>query len=381
VVAARSRPTPSPLASEPGRTGPLQHPLAEAAAQLLRRLPARDSEGKEPAESTGATARQHAYCSLRLVRELLALLDLFERRHVRAIPFKGPVLAVQLYGDPAARYYEDLDILVHERQFDQALALLHARRYGPSPELRRSPLRRWLRLEGQCHLVRDAVRVELHFALGSFGFPVPLDFDALWSRLESVRLGGRIVRTMAREDLALYLAAHGAKHAWERVEWIVDFAQLVRTWPDLDWLRIAARARAQGQERMLLLALRLASDLSGVAPPQALALRVSGDNRIAALASDVHASLLGARPFTDQPGTRRTFHLRVMERLRDRARYAGHVLFTPGPAEWAMVPLPGRLAWLYYVIRPIRIAGTYVRGLLKKSRAAMPRSLGSPPPR
>src|SRR5690349_8545201 len=175
-------------------------------------------------ESFDRASPDHAYRSLRLARELLQLLDLFELHCIQAIPFKRPVLALQLYGDPAARYYEDLDILVHERQFDQALALLHARGYEPSPELRRSPLARWLRLEGQCHLVRDAVRVELHFALGSFGFPVPLDFDTLWSRLESVRLGGRIVRTMSREDLALYLAAHGAKHAWERLEWVGDFA-------------------------------------------------------------------------------------------------------------------------------------------------------------
>ncbi len=360
----------------------MQHPLAEGASQLLSCLPACDPEGQEPVRSPGATPRQHAYWSLRLASELLGLLDLFDRHHIQAIPFKGPVLAVQLYGDPAARYYEDLDILVRERQFDQALALLHARGYEPSPELRRLPLRRWLRLEGQCHLVRDAVRVELHVALGSFGFPVPLDFDTLWSRLESVRLGGRIVRTMSREDLALYLAAHGAKHAWERLEWVGDFAQLVRSSPDFDWLRIAARARAHGQERMLLLALRLASDLLGVPPPQALAARVDRDRRVRALASDVRRRLSDAgRPFAEQPWPLRAFHLRAMEWLRDRVRYAGHVLFTPGPAEWAMLPLPGRLDWLYYVLRPMRIAGMYAKGLLKKGWAAMPRSLGSPPPR
>ena len=327
-----------------------------------------------------SSVRRQAYRGLRLTRELLALLDIFDRNRIRVIPFKGPVLAVQLYGDPAARQYDDLDILVRQWQFNQALALLHAQGYEPSPKLRRVPLHRWLRLAGQCHLVREAVRVELHFALGSFGFPVPLDFDTLWSRLELVRLGGRSVRTISREDLALYLAAHGAKHAWERLDWIGDFAQLVRASPGLDWPGIAARARTQGAERMLLLALRLASDLSGVTPPRALAPRVMGDRRICALASEVR-SILEARPFAEQPGTRRMFHLRVMERLRDRARYAGHVVFTPGPAEWAMLPLPGRLAWFYYVVRPMRIAGTYARGLLRKGWAAMPRSLGSHPPR
>jgi hypothetical protein len=310
-------------------------------------------------------ASRHAYQGLWLTRELLALLDLLDRHEVQAIPFKGPVLALQLYGDPAARYYGDLDILVPNHQFDQALTLLRARGYEPSPEVRRSPLQRWLRLEGQCHLVRDANRVELHFALGSWGFAIPLDFDTLWSRLESARLGGRIVRTMSREDLVLYLAAHGAKHAWERLEWILDFAQLVLTSPGLDWPCIAARARAHGEERMILLALRLATDLAGVPPPQGLAARVEADRRIRGLASDVVSKLLATRPFAERPWTLRLFHLRVMERLRDRARYAGHVFFTPGPAEWAMLPLPRPLSWLYYLLRPMRVAGRGARALLQ----------------
>jgi len=334
----------------------MQNRLSETAAQLVR--------GARVPELQSATPL-HAYRSLRLARELVTLLDLFDRHHVQAIPFKGPVLAVQLYGDPANRYYDDLDILVRERQFDEALELLHARGYELSPEPPRSPLQRWLRVEGQCHLVRDADRVELHFALGSFGFPIPLDFDTLWSRLESVHLGGRIVRTMSRDDLALYLAAHGAKHAWERREWIVDFAQLVRTSPSLDWPCIAATARAHGEERMLLLALKLAGDLVGVPPPQALVSRVAADKRVRALARDVEASLLETRPFAERPGARRVFHLRVMERLRDRAHYAGHVLFTPGPVEWATLALPDRLDWLYYVLRPMHIAGTYARELLR----------------
>jgi hypothetical protein len=229
-------------------------------------------------------------------------------------------------------------------------------------------------------MLRDGDAVELHCALGPPGFPIPMDFDGLWPRLEALSLGGRIVRTMSGEDLVLYLAAHGAKHMWERLEWICDFAQLVRTSPELDWRRIAARAGASGAERMLLLALRLARDVSGV-PLPALAGRVDGDRRVNVLARDVRTRLSDAsRPFAEQPWPLRVFQLRAMDRLRDRARFACSVFLTPGPAEWAMLPLPRPLSWLYYLVRPMRVAGTGARELLKGLLSARPRFLGSHAP-
>jgi hypothetical protein len=314
------------------------------------------------------------YRGLRLTGELLALLDTFDRHEVEAIPFKGPVLALQLYADVAARYYGDLDFLVRERQFDKALSLLRARGYEPVPEFRRSPSLRWLRSDGQCRVLRDGDAVELHCALGPPGFPIPLDFDGLWSRLESLCVGGRIVRAMSGDDLVLYLAAHGAKHMWERRDWISDFAQLVRTSPELDWDRIAAAAGAHGAERMLLLALRLARDMLGVLPPPALAAGVDGDRRVSALARDVRRRLSDASPsFAEQPWPLRVFQLRAIERVRDRARLACSVFFTPGPAEWAMLRLPRPLSWLYYVVRLIRVAVTGSMELLRGFIAGVPR--------
>jgi hypothetical protein len=47
-----------------------------------------------------------------MAAELLALLQRFDRHGIPALPFKGPVLALQLYGDVALREFGDLDILV-----------------------------------------------------------------------------------------------------------------------------------------------------------------------------------------------------------------------------------------------------------------------------
>lgn len=307
-----------------------------------------------PPDELDRLTQQHAHRCLRLTRELIRLLDVLDRHGVQAIPFKGPVLAVQLYGDPAARCYQDIDFLVRDTEADRALSVLVANGYEPEPEVRRHQLRRWRGWLDHCRLTREGTIVELHWGLDQRGL-FSLDLHTARTALDSVRLGGRTVRTLSREHLVLYLAAHGAKHAWQRLEWILDFGELVRTSPNLDWRGMADAARARGAERALRLALRLARDLAGVAPPENFAAPVAEDMRVSALARDVGRSLRGSRPLRPGSWTLETFHLRVQERLRDRVRYLARLLFASGPADWALLPLPVALSWLHALVRPLRL--------------------------
>ena len=50
--------------------------------------------------------------SFGLAKKLLEILALLDREGVRAIPFKGPTLAVKAYGDLTLRPFSDLDIFV-----------------------------------------------------------------------------------------------------------------------------------------------------------------------------------------------------------------------------------------------------------------------------
>ena len=62
--------------------------------------------------------------SLLLTGELLQLLKRFEAQGIPAIPFKGPALAYFLYGDPALRQFDDIDIFLHQEDFPAAKQLL-----------------------------------------------------------------------------------------------------------------------------------------------------------------------------------------------------------------------------------------------------------------
>ena len=52
--------------------------------------------------------------------ELLRITHHLAKKEIRAIPYKGPVLAQSAYGDLALRHFSDLDLLISPRDFDQA---------------------------------------------------------------------------------------------------------------------------------------------------------------------------------------------------------------------------------------------------------------------
>src|SRR5271163_2569862 len=69
--------------------------------------------------------------NLYLTKELLSLLDLLKQNGIPAISFKGPLLAVDAFGDVALREFGDLDLLLRPAHMREAKRLLELRGYRP----------------------------------------------------------------------------------------------------------------------------------------------------------------------------------------------------------------------------------------------------------
>ena len=61
-----------------------------------------------------------------MTNRLLDILKLFEKSHVLAVPYKGPVLASGLYQNLSLREFADLDIVVQEKDVVPAADLLES---------------------------------------------------------------------------------------------------------------------------------------------------------------------------------------------------------------------------------------------------------------
>lgn len=295
--------------------------------------------------------------NLHQVRELLAVHGELEAAGVLAVPFKGPTLAMQLYGNLGLRQSHDIDFLVRRADLGRAAALLAARGYRPPALLATRRGARFLEAVRHHRFTRDdGAIVELHWDFAPRHFPYPIDPDRVRSRLELVQLGGQLLPTVPRVELLFLLCAHGAKHGWIRLAWIRDVAQLVRVATDTDWDDILADARRRGALRMVLLGLLVAAELCDAPVPQEVLQRARSDITVASLAREVRDRLTVDPQREPTAAQLRRFQFRVRDRWRDRIRVFAVTALTPGPGEWEWVRLPDGFYPLYYVLRPVRLA-------------------------
>jgi hypothetical protein len=170
-----------------------------------------------------------------------------------------------------------------------------------------------------------------------------------------VTLYGTEVKCLSSEDLLLALAVHGTKHLWERFAWVCDVAALLNSRAALDWDFVLRRARESRVERMLYLALRLARGLAGARLPGEV-LAEAGDAVVSHLASEVASSLFAGAEYEPSGFVRQVgFNLRARARLREKAAYL-RFIFTPTDGDLAAVSLPAGISFLYYFLRPLRLA-------------------------
>lgn len=315
---------------------------------------------------------RHVRFSLNAAREILRILAELSRRGVEALPFKGPALAQSVYGDPALRQFQDLDLYVRPQDAPRAKAVLDGMgfpfRWGPSPAREAAVLKSVCR---HYQVIPGELDLDLHWDLFSPTFRVNFSPEELFGSSRAVRLGGTEIRTFGAEDLFLFLCAHSGKHSFDCLLWTVDIAEILRS-EEMDWDNLFRRASRMGIRRILSACLLLAERLLDAPLPDNVRARVEGERAAEPLAA--HALRVSFHAASDEQGIPVKFRFRfsARERWRDRLWDGFHALvslLTPTPLEWDAVPLPDRLFFLYYLFRPVRLAGKYGRRLWARPEA------------
>lgn len=277
---------------------------------LYHRIRAMDFPGLPPADVAELQGLfvaniQH---NLYLTGTLRAILRAFEARGIAALPYKGPALAMQLYGHIGLRQFGDLDILVRPQDARSAIELLFVQGYQPLyPDgITTAVLNRFRKV---CELRHpdSQVCVELHWAFTSWTFYFPLDLASVWAGLDTLLVADEPVRTMGIEDTLLMLCVHGAKHQWGRLGWLCDVAALLRRYPDLDWPRLFTQADQLGGTRILLLGLHLAQAVLQVPLAEVIERRLQSDLEVEALATHAQSRLLTNKALSAEAVDLRTF--------------------------------------------------------------------------
>lgn len=312
-------------------------------------------------EELRAEALAAARHSLAQAAALTRLCRRFNELGLRVLVLKGVPLAQRLYGNPGLRGAKDIDLLVDPADAAAAAAMLretgHRLIAAFLPDQGRAFEQRWFKEAIYNH--PDHGEIELHHRLTDLAELLPWDFAALWQARDEVLLGDVAVPVLGRRHLACYLCAHAAEHAWQRLRWLTDLAALLREPGELE--TALAAAEETGLAAPMLQAITLAHDWLGLpVGEEVLALaradrHVSPLNRILAhsYAGEAwhimpsHGSLAA---FLRYSLWQRLYRLSIKPVWSYRLRLLCRELVSP--ADWATLPLPDRLFWLYPLIRP-----------------------------
>lgn len=314
-------------------------------------------------------ARRNLY----LTWELHRILKLFEANEIGAAPYKGPVLAACTYGNLALRQFLDLDLLIRQKDVARAQELLETLGFRPQTSVPATRDGSSFQAPGQYLLRREPEKtiVELHSERTLRYFPIPLDFERMWTRLESVSVGGTEIRTVSTRDLLPLLCVHGTKHFWERLIWVCDVAELLRVYREAHWGQILEQAQSSGSDRMLFLGLRLARQLLGVALPKELAEKVQAEPMLDSLTTQVCRQQFGETQDGAGALSRFLFRVKTRPRLKQGLRYALRLATTPTEEDWGTSPSTGRFSSLASALRrSVRLLRKYGLGVLRPAARA-----------
>lgn len=311
---------------------------------------------KVPAECLSKLEAMHRLTvqrGLRFTAVLIELIELLQANNLRVLPYKGPVLSAQIFGDSAVREAADLDILLPEDDAISAYQLLRNLGFEPIRYYSPAVTGQLFRYRSEIGLIRNDVLLELQWRIAPKYFSLNLDTNSLIARSTTISVGGFRFPVMSPEDTLLVLCIHGAKHHWHMLKWILDIDLFIRRTPQLSWNLVVELATKCGTLRMLLASLHISNQLLLTPLPAEIEMHIREDTWVQTLQGTRLEELIAG---DDKPEFQRhLFMLQLRERKRDRFFYMLRLSYQPTESEWEWIRLPSGFQWLYYLVRAGRV--------------------------
>ena len=332
-----------------------RHRVAGLVHRALRDLP----PGIVPEVAARTITRRAAHLARRNLAQLAEVVRLdraFAAAGIRVAVLKGATLALLLHGDPTLRHAKDIDLLVPLDSAAGAAALLEAqgyRRVVPAPTVGPDRMARWQqRAKNMSYRHPDSgLEIELHWRL--FDHPWMIGRTPPPDAWVTVPVSSALaLHTLAPDDLLTYLLGHGALHGWFRLKWLADLATLLHGHSPDEIEAVLCHAEAQGLGRAAGQGLILSALFWPIALPERLSRAAQAPTPVARLVGAALACLTDLEEPTRRPfGPTRInlLHYRLGTGWRNRwVILRGQI---DSAEDWAALPLPRRLDWLYLVLR------------------------------
>ncbi|MHA7139536.1 nucleotidyltransferase domain-containing protein [Rossellomorea arthrocnemi] len=291
---------------------------------------------------------------LHLCLEMNILSQICGNQDIKLLILKGPLLAEDLYGDLSLRTCGDIDVMVPINDLHRMEKVLKSEGYVKDDYIK-TVLGDW---KWRHHHVSyfhqtKGIKVEVHWRLNPGPSSEP-SFEQLWDRKRVYNSGMHTTYFLGKEDLFFFLVTHGGRHGWSRLRWLMDIHQLLKQ--EMDWEAIRLLLSRYHYNHVGGQAIQLSSMLFNSPIPYEFKTEVQKNK---------------SRKLVNQT----TFYLEKMVNLhseqvpKEVTRHHQRYLFNlmslkyrllfvlsflhPYPEDAELIPLPKKLHFLYFPLRPI----------------------------
>lgn len=297
--------------------------------------------------------KRNVFKMLQLSGEMEQLARIFNNKGIKAIFLKGPILGKEIYGDVSLRTCGDLDLLIPIENLESMHKLMEINGYIKDDYIQ-TVLEdwKWRHHHVTYYHTDKNIKIEIHWRLNPGPGKEP-GFIDLWERKRKSLSSNSPIYFLGREDLFLFLISHGARHGWSRLRWLLDIDRMIEQ--GIDWQEIHSIEKKHDNFHVIGQSIILSSQLLKTKITLDM-MRFIVDNRSKSLAQGAlfymkHRVNLHNDPL---PKDVSLYHGRYLYALMSRKQKVLFILsyLYPFYIDTVTLPLPKKLHFLYFILRP-----------------------------
>lgn len=311
--------------------------------------------------------QKNTFEMLQLSGEMRRISELLTSHGVNSLFLKGPVIAVDLYGEISLRTSRDLDLIIAIENLELVNNLLYDNGYEKEDYFH-TLLDDWKWRHHHCSYIHPLtkIKVEVHWRLSPGPMKQP-SFHELWKRRRISSISNVPIHYLGKEDLFLYLIVHGARHGWSRLRWLLDVDRLLRR--DLDWEYLATEMKKYNNEHLVGLAIILTRQLLCTPTNEQInSILISKRSWDLAGATTFYLRQMISLHAPSNPKEVTKFHAQYRLSLMTFSHKCLYFLsmLLPNSEDLEVLQLPRSMRFLYYPLRPFLWSWRKIKGSKNK---------------
>lgn len=211
--------------------------------------------------------------NLNKIKQLIVLCNTLIEYEIAFALYKGPALSEFLFKNPILRHFNDLDIIISQKDFNKTIYGLKKLGYKPLKLPNKVDTGFFEKNHEITLFSHDKASIDLHWRFMSKDFfDCDLEYLENQNLVTEVEIQNNSFKTLGYDFLPVALAVHhGGTELWSKLKYVLDWKYLLDNCSEqINWERTQSIAKDKGVYKFLLISLAITNQLFSTKLPEIL---------------------------------------------------------------------------------------------------------------